>query len=353
MTRHGDRTPVNALPDALENVVWDCSLNLLASQVSFPEQQAPRRQWRKNYIRGREVLPGSNCMFGQLTERGAEQHRIVGNSFRDRYVPSFLPPALNASLMYARSTDLPRTILSAYNFFEGLYPESQGGPSLLTLNLIDSDRDTAALPNEALCPRLKKLYAEVYNSTDFVAYFEAKLGALTANYGALWNMTLSSAFVSHLNDVLRSRLCHKMALPPSMSLQDAEQIIQVSNVLSYMAQSGAEVQSLATYPFLREWLDALQGVGETQPAKFVYFSAHDSTIRLFLLTLHASDLRWPPLASHVVIELYSDAAGNKFVQLLYDGNVVKMLPPCADALCPLETFAQLVNSYKVDPKACF
>ncbi len=353
MTRHGDRTPVNVLPLWLENVVWNCSLDLLAGQANASDSTTPARLWRKQYVRGKEVLPGSNCLFGQLTQHGAEQHRVVGASFRSRYVPSFLPPTIDPSLMYLRSTDLQRTILSAYNFMEGLYPGAAGGPNLLTLNMVDADRDSAALPNEQLCPRLKQLYAEVYNSSDYVDYFQAKLGALAAKYGGLWNVSVTPLFMSHLNDVLRSRLCHDMALPPGMSLEDAEQIVLVSNVLGYMAQSWPEVQRLATFPFLSEWLDALQGVGVTAPAKFVYYSAHDSTIRLFLLTLHASDGRWPPLASHVVTELYADAQGNQFVQMQYDGEVVKMLPPCKDYLCPLADFVSLVNSNSIDPSTCF
>jgi hypothetical protein len=352
MTRHGDRTPVNVLPQPLENVVWNCTIDLLAGDVNWADPTSPSRLWRKRYVRGKEVLPG-NCLFGQLTATGAQQHRAVGASFRSRYVPGFLPAAIDPSLMYLRSTDLQRTILSAYNFMDGLYPGSAGGPNLLTLNMVDSERDAAALPNEQLCPRLKKLYTEVYSSIDYVGFFNAKLGGIASKYGALWNMTLTPLFMSHLNDVLRTRLCHNLALPPQMTLDDAEQILSASNVLSYMAQNSHEVQSLATFPFLSEWLDALQGVGVTAPAKFVYYSAHDSTIRLFLLALHASDMRWPPLASHVVTELYADAQGNEFVQLQYDGEVVKMLPPCQDYLCPLSDFLSLINSYAVDPAKCF
>jgi hypothetical protein len=47
MTRHGDRTPVNVLPDYLENVVWNCSLDMLVSFVDEYLPVPPQRQFRK------------------------------------------------------------------------------------------------------------------------------------------------------------------------------------------------------------------------------------------------------------------------------------------------------------------
>jgi hypothetical protein len=106
MTRHGDRTPVNVLPAWLEsNVQWNCSLNMLVQ--SFDEaMQTPQRRFKKVYLPRHDVLPNSNCLFGQLTSKGAAQHRVVGSNFRSAFVPSLLNATLAENVIYVRSTDL-------------------------------------------------------------------------------------------------------------------------------------------------------------------------------------------------------------------------------------------------------
>lgn len=66
ITRHGDRTPVNVLPDFLEkNVQWNCSLDMLVS-MQDESVSGLQRVFRKAYLPAHDVLPNSNCLFGQV-----------------------------------------------------------------------------------------------------------------------------------------------------------------------------------------------------------------------------------------------------------------------------------------------
>ncbi len=145
LTRHGDRTPVHALPSFLENVEWNCS----DSVVEDVEEQDGLRL-RKRYFPGRQALKG-NCMLGQLTARGEEQLRSLGKNFRSLYIDKLRllsRDRVEPAEVFLRSTDVVRTVRSAYHFLAGLYP---GANETVDLHLIERPRDNA-FPNRFFCP---------------------------------------------------------------------------------------------------------------------------------------------------------------------------------------------------------
>ncbi len=209
---------------------------------------------------------------------------------------------------------------------------------------ISKDETTGG--NTKLCPKLTKLYAAIYNSSDYTTYYNTKLGNVVQRLQASWpNVSITPSFMHALNDILRSRLCHSLPLPFGMSQEDAETIMTVESVLSNMAQNTQEILSLTMFSMLNEFVQVIQGTSVSVPstAKLVYYSAHDSTLRNLLLALQVFDGHWPPLASHFVLEVYE---GNLF-RLQFDGQLLT-LPGCNNSLCSLSVFTSLVRSYAVD-----
>lgn len=150
-----------------------------------------------------------------------------------------------------------------------------------------------------------------------------------------------------INDIVRSRFCHGKPMFPGMSLSDAYTIMQTVRVLDDMQSEPFDSRRLSSGSFLQ---DVLANVGTV---KFQLFSAHDDTLRSFLLSMHAYDYRWPPLASHVALEYWRETAtGNMFVVLQFDGENQVMKPPCKDVYCDIDDFTDLINSYKIQPKDC-
>jgi hypothetical protein len=49
------------------------------------------------------------------------------------------------------------------------------------------------------------------------------------------------------------------------------------------------------------------------------------------------DGNWPPYASHVELELWSDASNNYYVQVKYNGQVLKV-SGCDNPMCSFEQF---------------
>lgn len=73
----------------------------------------------------RKPLKSGNCDLAQLTAHGAKQMEAVGREIRKKYVEQFplLPPTFDPSKMFIRSTYTKRTIETAYQIIQGLYPE--------------------------------------------------------------------------------------------------------------------------------------------------------------------------------------------------------------------------------------
>ncbi len=77
-------------------------------------------------------------------------------------------------------------------------------------------------------------------------------------------------------------------------------------------------------------------------------SAHDDTMRSLLLAIVAtsnSTTRWPPYASHMAFELWTDSNQNNFIIVQYDGQNQQLKAPCQSQYCRLQDFTALVNSY--------
>ena len=82
----------------------------------------------------------------------------------------------------------------------------------------------------------------------------------------------------------------------------------------------------------------------------MYYSAHDTTCGLFLSAFQVLK-DWPPYASHIVMELYSDPQNNWYVKFMYNDQVMH-LPGCSTSsdLCDYQTFSDLAYKSVMTPQ---
>uniref|UniRef100_A0AC34FW13 Acid phosphatase n=1 Tax=Panagrolaimus sp. ES5 TaxID=591445 RepID=A0AC34FW13_9BILA len=75
--------------------------------------------------------------LGQLTKNGINQLYVIGKHFQARYMyeKAFLSPEYLHSEVYARSTDIDRTIISAMAFYSGLYSNGTNEAHILAPRL--------------------------------------------------------------------------------------------------------------------------------------------------------------------------------------------------------------------------
>lgn len=130
--RHGDRTPIAkhagrfSQSDALE-AFWRTRVSSLEEIERWGKLNVDTtRTHLEKTASDKYSFPN-----GHLTVLGANQLRRVGSELRERYIgdfgflPSDLPPDHSSAgtLIYARSTRIPRTVQSLQNLLLGLYPE--------------------------------------------------------------------------------------------------------------------------------------------------------------------------------------------------------------------------------------
>jgi len=345
LTRHGDRTPTWTLPI---EVVWNCTLNSLSIPSNDFTNQVPDtpRLYRKSYLPNRNVLPG-DCMFGQLTSLGAEQHLQLGNQFRSLYVDEyqFLPEFFDPNVIYVRSTDVPRTIQSVQANLYSFFPpqnSTNGEINVIDIHTMDQYMDDMT-PNPNICPALNNANNRLMNTSEYKVWNNTVYGII--NYIAkVYNVSDSDLpDISGLWDAFGARMCHNKYIPQQISYSMLQDIEYLTNYALNYLWSDYEYGRLGSGMLLQEIndriLEFLKGESKTL---LVYYSGHDSTVGPLMGTLGFTN-GWPPYASHVEIELWSDSHSNYFVQVKYNGQSYQ-LPGCSAIMCPLDQFEAFVST---------
>ncbi len=327
VARHGDRVPQNALPP-LENAVWQCPRALVPAAL----------QSQFSGLFANSSSPGvvGSCINGQLTQQGVDQQRALGRAFRSLFVEganAFLPARFEASKVGVRSTAVGRTVLSAYYYFQGLYPGSS--PAIRTF----PDAEDNAYPNANLCPELRGVWNTVIASPSYKAFYARSMQPLIAKYGPIWQMNVTDSTMKHVNDMIRSRFCHKLPLPPGLTTTDAAKILVASRRTKNLQAEPLRAIQLSAGAFLSDIL------ADSKRNLYQHYSAHDDTLRSLLLALHAFDGRWPPYASHAALVFRADS-----VSLQFDGALRQMAPPCRGLYCATKDFEALVAKYRTTCK---
>jgi len=348
--RHGDRTPVNSLPPELE-VQWDCSLNELYNhqKVPFPFVN-PKRLFKKNYLLNRNVLPG-NCLFGQLTIKGAQQHQELGLKYAEKY-KSIITAANNTNI-FVRSTDVPRTLASLQHDLSGWFSfvPDENADSPFDVYTMDIGLENMT-PNLKTCPRLADIAINLFNSPEYKAHSQAVQPFLTAlstilrispNYfgGNFWMAVM---------DIFEARRCWGMAYPPGIKDDMIDQMMDNAEWESEFPNYNNESLTLGMGPFLDEILKNFQAYIQkpgTTP-RVIIFSGHDYSISVFTFLLNITDNSWPPYRSHVEMELWKDKVTQTYyIRFEYNGKE-RSYPGCTSRrgnLCEFNAFVNTISKF--------
>lgn len=346
LCRHGDRTPL----------------------YSYPLDTLPLSKWPEG--------------VGQLTAVGERAHYETGVRLRRRYVKSgFLPWSWRGSEVYARSTTIDRTLMSAYSQMAGLYPAGSaavgdvgadfGGqvPADNTTGLpgrwqpvpIHSqpvDRDGLLIAG-ANCPRHRAIMAEKARSAVWRARaaaeepFLAQLGAIV---GGTKPLTLHDA--SAINDIWKVYEAHGVPLQEGVTQAVRQRALDIANWMLLFGNEGAEVRRLRSGLLLNEiaqrmHLSAQRREGRLPPSrkydakKFVLYSAHDTTVAAALSALDVNFTENPPYNSTLIWEFWRDTDAKKYlVTVEYNGDALHV-PGCPGGSTACEFHAYLAATQAV------
>jgi len=281
----------------------------------------------------------------------------LGSEYRDLYIGQYqLLPQDNIlpEDIWIRSTDVPRTIQSVQANLWNFFPPQNGTNgkiNVIDIHTMDIDVDDMT-PNSNICPALITRTAQLMNTSQYAAW-NASANKLINIIAKVYNTTADNLpDVGGLWDAFGARMCHQKYIPDAIPYQ---------TLLDIEAAAGAELDYLWSDPeygrlgsgiLLNEIngriLDYING--QLAP-KLVFYSGHDSTVGPLMGTLGFTN-GWPPYASHVEIELWSDSNSHFFVQVKYNGQSYK-LPGCSGYMCPLSQFEGFISTrIPTTPKEC-
>ncbi|KAJ2474320.1 hypothetical protein EV174_005623, partial [Coemansia sp. RSA 2320] len=374
VVRHGDRTPVNLIPD--DTTTWNCNgieENIYLHGTDQPEKNSTGSfkqvieipTWNKKYGFSNQVWRGT-CDVGELTDRGKAQHRLLGSQLRGVYVDKlgFLPSQLNGTDdIYVRTTHIWRTKNSAESLLGALWPERSISPEAAIPIHTYPEQIETMYGNTGACPKLTAIAAQITNSDQFQDFLRSQ-GPLMAKLIGILDVSGSSwrnSWDGYV-DVVQTRECHGLPLPCSdrasagtsttpkcVTVEDAAQVRRNAHYeYTFKFRDHPLSQNytrLAIGSLIGTLRDQIQDhiAGKTGSMKLALYSGHDSTVAPLLAALQASNrnMLWPPYASNLVFELWKKTDGSRLVRVIYNGQVLKLQPEfewCDLNACPLDKY---------------
>uniref|UniRef100_A0A1B6G422 acid phosphatase n=1 Tax=Cuerna arida TaxID=1464854 RepID=A0A1B6G422_9HEMI len=319
--RHGDRTPLNPYPnDPYKN-------------VSF---------WPVG--------------FGQLTNLGKEQEYELGQWLRRRY-DALLTDMYSEDVVYVRSTDVDRTLMSAASNLAAIYPpkgSQKWNPKLnwqpIPIHTMPEHLDSV-LSGKKPCPAYDRELERVLKSPEIQALNErfADVYKVLNEYTGRKATTLKD--IEYVFNTLYIESLYNFTLPTWTKSVFPEPMLEASKFSFAMSTWTPKLARLKSGLLVQDMIGHLHKKSENKakPNRNMWiYSAHDSTISSLLNTLGVFDLQIPAYASAVLMELRVDSQGNHQVTMFLRNSTIHepyllTLPGCTP-VCPLDMFLQLCEA---------
>ncbi|NP_001133278.1 lysophosphatidic acid phosphatase type 6 isoform X1 [Salmo salar] len=349
--RHGARTPLKSIPGIME-AQW--VPNLLEppahTQINYvvtdleggPRPPSPvEDSYRANILTG-------GTYPGQLTTVGMQQLYELGERLRKRYIQdtAFLNPTFSPTEVYVRSTNIVRTIESAKCLVAGLFYQSQRD----MVPILTTEAESEILyPNYHGCRLLKLLSGHRWAESSTLPDIAADLSSIKSALGIAAQQRVDFILI---RDDMVARETHGLPCPPVLdSWRNTVERRAVEMIYHIYEPSKRENLQLCVGPLLHILMgnieDKLQDTTSEPNRKLFLYSAHDTTLIPCLMALGIFDMRWPPYASDITLELHQHRQTKEaFVKVSYIGQD-QLVPGCSGVYCPLQEFKQALSNYSL------
>ncbi|KAH8417655.1 hypothetical protein KR222_003621, partial [Zaprionus bogoriensis] len=323
--RHGDRTPVDPYPtDPWNN----------------------RKYWPVGW--------------GQLTNRGKQQHYELGQWLRRRY-SSLLGTRFDPEQIYVQSTDVDRTLMSAESNLAGLYePRGQDVWNAqikwqpIPVHTMPEKSDPV-LAAKAPCPAFDYYLANMLASSEFqakLARYKDLFYYLSQNSGREVK-TFQDA--QYLNNTLFIEELYNKTLPVwTQKVYKSAEWIEATSFAFAVNTLTRPLARLKAGPLLKDILTRFQSKfeGQLKPDRSLFiYSAHDTTIASLLNVLKLFQPHSPPYVACIMMELRVDDSNTPLVSVFYKNTTAEPLPldiPGCGVSCPLDKLVSLYQDVLPD-----
>ena len=322
-----------------------------------------------------DLYPDSTeCENGQLTAAGAIQLVKLGAYLRKVYIENrqFLNQNNSLSSIYFRTTNEKRTYQSGLALLSSFIPE---------LNLTSLHIDEAA--DNTMCTLETTVETDIACPCLAVAEFTHKVASFFEMGGLVEDpaqLTVESIY-EEMADILQVestslptlpriadnafvQMCHNEPLPGKDGrclsggrLVDLYKTIEINGKRQLSAGKYKMLSRLKMHPLLSEISSKLnRALTQKDPVNMMMFMGHDSTIDPLTTVLGISDGVWPPYATRLVFEIYSqppDTFTHSFIRVLLNGDDVTEKVVFCDGYpaeaCPFSRFLNFVNIENLKP----
>lgn len=349
--RHGARTPLKSIPDVLE-AQWIPELLKVPAHTEIDYtitdlQGGPRPPSPVEDSYRSRILTGGTYP-GQLTTIGMEQMYDLGVRLRKRYIEDipFLTPSFNPKEVYIRSTNIVRTIESAKCLVAGLFQQKQAGVASI---LTDKSESEVLYPNYHGCKLLRLHSGPRWAESSKLSDIAEDLRSIQSALGVGPHQPLDFILI---RDDMVARETH--GLPVPTALEHWRNIVEkraVDMMCHIYDPSKRQIVQMCVGPFFHMLItnieDKVQGISSYPDRKLFLYSVHDTTLMPCLMALGVFDMKWPPYAADITLELYQHRQTNQhYVKVSYIGQDQK-IPGCSDVYCPLNEFKEALAVYSV------
>lgn len=361
MIRHGARTPIHTIKN-LKEVSYNSSIfvgdvphtTYNYKIVNLEGGTRPESTYDQTYAR-KERLLKDGARRGYLTKLGQDQMFVIGRSLRKLYVEDakFLDEEFNPDQIYVRSTNIGRTIATARCILGGMYGYEQlkTRKEPVYIHVEDSKKD-ALLPRTNVCRVLRQInhYAMVHGG-DLPGLKEDRIH-LEKVLGISPNVQKKLNFIDVRDDMV-AREAHGYSYPKELvpyrpMIEENATKVMYYAFCAHLESEREVAMRLSTGPLIKLVIDNMENV-DKNPTKMYIYSCHDSTLVGLLGSLDIFDFKWPPFGARVVMELYENKEGKRFVRVSYNGKD-KIIRGCKEELAPLEDFKTNMQPFVIDEK---
>ncbi|KAL2081398.1 hypothetical protein ACEWY4_023251 [Coilia grayii] len=347
--RHGARTPLKSIPDILE-AQWVPKLLAVPTHTHIdyvvtdlqggPRPPAPvEDSYRTNTLSG-------GTYPGQLTTVGMQQLYDLGMRLRARYIQEvpFLTPSYSPAEVYIRSTNIVRTIESAKCLVAGLFQQKQTG----VVPILTSEAETEILyPNYHNCKLLRALSGHRWAESSKLPAIAKDLQGIQSALGIPTQQQVDFILI---RDDMVARQTHGLACPSELvNWRSVVEQRAVDMIYHVYEPSKRENLQLCVGPLLHTVLsnmeEKVKGTSSEPNRKLFLYSVHDTTLMPCLMALGIFDMKWPPYAADITLELLEHRTTKEaFIKVSYLGKE-QHIPGCSAVTCPLSEFQQAMSAY--------
>nr|XP_020443760.1 lysophosphatidic acid phosphatase type 6 [Monopterus albus]XP_020443761.1 lysophosphatidic acid phosphatase type 6 [Monopterus albus]XP_020443762.1 lysophosphatidic acid phosphatase type 6 [Monopterus albus]XP_020443763.1 lysophosphatidic acid phosphatase type 6 [Monopterus albus]XP_020443764.1 lysophosphatidic acid phosphatase type 6 [Monopterus albus] len=349
--RHGARTPLKSIPDVME-AQWVPTLleppahthmNYVVTDLhGGPRPPSPvEDSYRRNVLSG-------GTFPGQLTTVGMQQLYELGTMLRRRYIEErpFLSSSFSPAEVYVRSTNIMRTIESAKCLIAGLFQQKQKE----TVHILTTEAESEILyPNYYGCKLLKIQCSHRWAESSTLPDIATDLQSIQNTLGITAHQHVDFILI---RDDMVARETHGLPCPLVLDTwRNKVEQRAVDMICHIFEPSKRENLRLCVGPLLHTLLanteEKLQSTSSESKRKLFLYSVHDTTLMPCLMALGIFDMRWPPYAADLTLELYQHRQTNEaFVKVSYVGQD-QHIPGCSGVYCPLQEFKQALSAYSL------